>query len=100
MVVFDRSERSEEMTVVIRDAIVRGARQSRQRTWRYRGRLAAAAVTAVGGCGIALGVAQSLGSVGRVLVVAFVVVAPGLAITRLVPSLNGAVAVIVAAAGA
>ena len=88
------------MPVIIRDADVLGALQSLRRAWRYRGRLAAAAVTAVGGAGIALGVAQSSGLFGRMLVVAFLLAAPALAITRLLPSFNGAVAVIVAAAGA
>jgi hypothetical protein len=64
------------------------------------GRLAAAAVTAIGGTGMALGVAQSSGPFGRALVVAFLLVAPTLAIARLLPSVNAAVAVIVAAAGA
>jgi hypothetical protein len=91
---------AERVPVVIRDAIVLGALQSLRRTWRYRGRLAAAAVTAFGGAGIALGVAQSSGAFGRALIVAFVLVAPALAIIRLLPSVHGAVAVIVAAAGA
>lgn len=91
---------AERMPVITHDATVLGALQSLRRAWRYRSRLAAAAVTAVCGAGIALGVAQSSGLFGRMLVVAFLLAAPALAITRLLPSFNGAVAVIVAAAGA
>ena len=93
---------AEGMPAVIRGAVVGvlGALRPRRRASPYLGRLAAAAVTAVGGAGIALGVAQSSGPFGRTLVVAFVVVAPALAIARLLPSVNGAVALIVAAAGA
>src|SRR4051812_1811751 len=83
---------AEKLPAVIRDATVGvlGALQPPRRTFPYPGRLAAAAVTAVGGAGIALGVAQSSGPVGCTLVVAFVLVAPALAIIRLLPSVNAA----------
>lgn len=67
---------------------------------RVNYRVLAAAVTAVGGLQIGLGVAQYSERVGQVLVVAFVLVAPALAITGLLPNLNTALAVIVGAAGA
>jgi hypothetical protein len=90
------------MPALIRDAIagVLGALQKPRQISPYLGRLAAAAVTAVGGAGIALGAAQSHGPVGRILVMAFALVAPALAIAGLLPSFNAAVALIVAAAGA
>ena len=66
----------------------------------YLGRLAAAAVTAVGAAGIALNDAQSSAPFARTLVVAFVILAPAIAITGLLPSVNAAVALIVSAAGA
>jgi hypothetical protein len=81
-------------------AVAAGAAARGGPAWPCLGRLAAAAVTAIGGTGIALGVDQSSGPFGRALVVAFVLVAPALAIARLLPSFNAAVAVIVAAAGA
>jgi hypothetical protein len=66
----------------------------------YLGRLAAAVVTAVGAAGVALNDAQSSEPFARTLVVAFVFLAPAIAITGLLPSVNAAVAMIVAAAGA
>ncbi|WP_232425683.1 hypothetical protein [Mycobacterium sp. JS623] len=70
---------------------------------RYRARLgplAAAALTAVGGLGIGLGVAQSSERSGHTLIVAyFLVVAPTLAIARMLPTAKTAVALIVGAAG-
>jgi hypothetical protein len=89
------------MPAVIRDATVGvlEALQPPRQTSPYLGRLAAAAVTAVGGAGIALNVAQSSGPFARTLVVAFVLVQPALAITGLLPGVNAAVALIVAVAG-
>jgi hypothetical protein len=57
-------------------------------------------VLGAGGLGIGLAVAESSGHLGHTLVVAFVVVAPTLAIARLLPSVNRALALIVGAAGA
>lgn len=90
------------VTNVIRDAIVGvlGGPQPPRQTSPYLGRLAAAAVTVVGAAGIALNDAQSSAPFARTLVVVFVILAPTIAITGLLPSLNVAVAVIVAAAGA
>jgi len=87
---------------VIRDAIVGvlGAPKPPRRISPYLGRLAAAAVTAVGAAGIALNDAQSSVPFARTLVVAFVILAPAIAITGLLPSVNATVALIVAAAGA
>jgi hypothetical protein len=79
---------------------VLGALQPPRQISPFFGRLAAAAVTAVGGIGIGLGVAQSTEHFGQTLVVAFVLVAPTFAITRLLPSVNAARALIVGAAGA
>jgi hypothetical protein len=79
---------------------VLGAPQPRRQTSPYLGRLAAAAATAVGAAGIALNDAQSSAPFARTLVVAFVFLAPTIAITGLLPSVNAAVAMIVAAAGA
>jgi hypothetical protein len=57
-------------------------------------------VTVVGAAGIALNDAQSSAPFARTLVVAFVILAPAIAITGLLPSVNLPVALIVAAAGA
>jgi hypothetical protein len=57
-------------------------------------------VLGAGGLGIGLAVAQSSKHFGHALVVAFVLVAPALAIARLLPSVNRALALIVGAAGA
>jgi hypothetical protein len=59
-----------------------------------------AVATAVIGAWIALGPAHSSLSLSRALVAGFLVIAPALAIARLLPSVNPAVAMIVAAAGA
>jgi hypothetical protein len=64
------------------------------------GPLAAAAVTAVGGAGLALGDADFSAPFGGTVVVAFLLVAPALAIVRLLPSVATAAALIVACAGA
>lgn len=79
---------------------VLGELQPPQQLSLYLGRLAAAAVTVVGAAGIALNDAQSSAPLARTLVVAFVILAPAIAITGLLPSVNAAVALIVAAAGA
>lgn len=63
-------------------------------------RLLAAAVTALGGAAIAVNVPQSSGLLGRLWVVSFVIAAPLIAITRLLPGVNAALALIVGAAGA
>ena len=60
----------------------------------------AAVATAVIGAWIALGPAHSTLPFSRALVAAFLVLAPTLAIARLLPSVHSAVALIVAAAGA
>jgi hypothetical protein len=57
-------------------------------------------VLGAGGLGIGLGVSQSSKHFGHALVLAFVLVAPALAIARLLPSANRALALIVGAAGA
>lgn len=57
-------------------------------------------VLAAGALGIGLGVAQSSEHFAHTLVVAFLLVAPALAIARLLPSVNRALALIVGAAGA
>ncbi|QRY46316.1 hypothetical protein JVX93_05510 [Mycolicibacterium boenickei] len=65
-----------------------------------RGRLAAAAATMAGVAGIVLAGARSSVPFERVVIVAFLLAAPALAIAQLLPSANGAVALIVGAAGA
>ncbi|MBB5165295.1 hypothetical protein [Mycobacterium sp. AZCC_0083] len=77
-----------------------GVPQPPRRSSPYVGRVGAAAVTAIGAAGIALNDAQSSAPFARTLVVAFVFLAPAIAITGLLPSVNTVVAVIVAAAGA
>lgn len=71
-----------------------------RRDWARLGPLAAAVVTAVGGAGMALGSVELSVPFGGTLVVAFLLVAPALAIVRLLPSVNAAAALIVACAGA
>jgi hypothetical protein len=67
----------------------------------YLGRLVAAALTAAGGTGIALGfAAHSSEPLGRTVVVVFALGAPAVAIARLLPSVNAAVALVIASAGA
>lgn len=61
---------------------------------------AAAAGTVACAVGIAFGVAPSTVPFGRLIVVAFLVSAPALAIARLLPSLRAAVAVLVGIGGA
>jgi len=79
---------------------VLGALQPPRQISPYLGRLAAAAVTVVGAAGIALNDAQSSAPLARTVVVTFVILAPAIAIIGLLPSVNAAVALIVAAAGA
>ncbi|MBM7461128.1 hypothetical protein ACIBED_02460 [Rhodococcus coprophilus] len=67
---------------------------------RIRYRLLAAAVTALGGIAIALNAPHTSGLSGRLWVVSFLVVAPLVAIARLLPAVNAALALIVGAAGA
>lgn len=77
-----------------------GAPQPPRRISPYVGRLGAAVVTAIGAAGIALNDAQSTAPFARTLVVAFVFLAPTIAIAGLLPSVNAVVALIVAATGA
>lgn len=63
-------------------------------------RLLAAAVTMLGGAAIAVIVPQPSGLLGRLWVVSFVIAAPLVAIARLLPGVNAALALIVGAAGA
>jgi hypothetical protein len=67
---------------------------------RVNHRLLAAAVTALSGLQIGLGFAQYTEHFGQTLVVAFLLVAPALAITGLLPSVNFSIAVIVGVASA
>lgn len=86
---------------MIRDAVgIPGAPKPRRRTSPYLGRLAAATVTVVGAVSIAVNDGESSMPFARTLVVVFVFLAPAIAITGLLPSLNAAIALIVAAAGA
>ena len=63
-------------------------------------RLTGALVTAITAGGIALVPAQSAAPLSRAMVAAFLVIAPAVAIARLLPSMHGAVALIVGVAGA
>lgn len=69
------------------------------RYWRLAP-LVAAAVTAVGGAGMALGSLNFSAPFGGTLVVTFMLVAPAVPIVRMLPSVNAAVALVVASAGA
>ncbi|KAA0085843.1 hypothetical protein CIW52_08285 [Mycolicibacterium sp. P9-64] len=90
------------MPAMIRHAMdgALGAPQPPRRISPYVGRLGAAVVTAIGAAGIALNDAQSTAPFARTLVVAFVFLAPTIAIAGLLPSVNAVVALIVAATGA
>jgi hypothetical protein len=85
--------------LVVRPAIVDHLTtlQPPQRISLYLGRLAAAAVTAVSALTVA---AHSSGPLDHMVVVVFLFVTPAFAVSGLLPSLNGVVVLIVAAAGA
>jgi hypothetical protein len=63
-------------------------------------RLTGAIVTGIAAAGIALVPAHSTAPLSRAMVAAFLVIAPTLAIARLLPSMHTAVALIVGVAGA
>ncbi len=63
-------------------------------------RLTGALVTGIAAAGIALVPAHSTTPLGRAVVAAFLIIAPALAIARLLPSMHTAVALIVGVAGA
>ena len=67
---------------------------------QIRYRLLAAAVTALGGIAIALNAPHTSGLAGRLWVVSFLIAAPLVAIARLLPAVNAALALMVGAAGA
>lgn len=77
-----------------------GALRPPRHSPRIRHRLLAAAVTALGGVAIAVNAAQPAGLSGRLWLVFFVIAAPLVAIARLLPDVNVALALIVGAAGA